>query len=134
MKVDGSWYCGAIRFQAEVEPGSVWICHCLDCQALTGSAFRATILTPVESFVLHGEPKAFVRTTEDGTKKRLHFCETCGSPIFGSAIEKPAYYSLRVGTIRQRANLGAPALQMWCRSALGWAKLEQAPMFQSAPS
>jgi len=33
-------------------------------------------------------------------------------------------YSLRVGTIRQRAELGEPAKQIWCRSALPWAVLD----------
>ena len=43
MKIDGSCHCGAIRYEAEVDPGGVSICHCTDCQKLTGSAFRVTV-------------------------------------------------------------------------------------------
>ena len=42
MKIDGGCHCGNIAYRAEVDPGMVGICHCTDCQTLTGSAFRAT--------------------------------------------------------------------------------------------
>ena len=50
MRVDGQCHCGAITYEAEVEPDTIGICHCLDCQRLTGSAFRANILAPADSF------------------------------------------------------------------------------------
>jgi hypothetical protein len=37
MKINGQCHCGAVRFEAEIDPGQVSICHCTDCQALTGS-------------------------------------------------------------------------------------------------
>jgi len=38
MKIDGHCHCGQITFEAEVDPNSVMICHCTDCQRLSGSA------------------------------------------------------------------------------------------------
>jgi hypothetical protein len=35
LKVDGQCHCGAIAYQAEVDPGAMAICHCEDCQTLT---------------------------------------------------------------------------------------------------
>lgn len=135
MKVDGGCHCGAIRFRAEVTPGTIWLCHCRDCQTLTGSAYRSTILALTETFAVEGEPRCYIRTTEDGFKKRLFFCGDCGSPIYGASVDSdPVYVSLRVGTIRQRADLGPPALQMWCRSALDWATLPGIPKAQAQPS
>src|SRR4029450_12628237 len=40
MKIDRGCHCGKIRYAAEVDPGKVVICHCTDCQTLSGSAFR----------------------------------------------------------------------------------------------
>ena len=124
MKVDGGCHCGAIRFEADVTPGTIGICHCTDCQALTGSAFRAVIPAPAANFVLHGKPTEYVKTAESGTKRRHAFCPSCSTPIYAAAIENTPTYSLRVGTIRQRMELGAPARQIWCRSAMPWSTIE----------
>jgi hypothetical protein len=40
MKVSGRCYCGQISFEAEIQPDKVRVCHCTDCQTLSGSAFR----------------------------------------------------------------------------------------------
>src|SRR5690349_6652200 len=109
MKIDGSCHCGAIRYEAEIDPDKANICHCTDCQALTGSAFRVTIGTREDRFRLTaGDPRTNLNTTADRGAKRLHaFCGDCGSPINETPAEPPAdgsprRYGLRVGTIRQR--------------------------------
>lgn len=121
VKVDGRCHCGNIRYEAEVDPGKVTVCHCTDCQMLTGSAFRANVQAPRESFVLRGgQPRIYIKTAESGTRRAHAFCPECGTPVYSSAISDPPYYSLRVGCLEQRAQL-APARQIWCKSALGWA-------------
>ena len=58
MKVSGRCYCGQISFEAEIEPDKVRVCHCTDCQTLSGSAFRANVPVVEGTFVLQkGEPK-----------------------------------------------------------------------------
>ena len=120
MKVDGGCHCGRIRFEAEVDPEAVGVCHCTDCQNLTGSALRANVQAPAAGFVLHGEPKTYLKTAESGRKRVHAFCPECGTPIYATSVETPTSYSLRIGTLRQRAQLGQPKLQLWTRSALPW--------------
>ena len=43
MKVDGHCHCGEITFEAEVDPDAVNICHCTDCQTLSGTAFASSV-------------------------------------------------------------------------------------------
>lgn len=120
MKIDGHCYCGEIAFEAEVDPATLSICHCTDCQRLTGSAFRMTIATSAAQFVLRrGTPRSFIKTAESGNKRRHAFCGTCGTPIYACAPENPQSYGLRVCTITQRASF-SPQRQIWRRSALGW--------------
>jgi len=119
MKVHGRCHCGRISFEGTVEPEKVNICHCSDCQKLTGSAFRANIQTPAESFVIHGRPKIYIKTADSGTKRAHAFCPDCGTPIYAAAPENTKTYSLRVGTLDERAQL-RPMRQIWCRSALPW--------------
>jgi hypothetical protein len=60
MKVDGRCHCGFITFAAEIVPEKVWLCHCTDCQTLSGSAFRTVAPTQKGAFtLLSGEVKAY---------------------------------------------------------------------------
>ena len=52
MKIDGGCHCGYIAYEAEVDPDKVRICHCTDCQTLSGSAFRTVAFTDPGSFKL----------------------------------------------------------------------------------
>ena len=121
MKIDGGCHCGYITYEAEVDPGKVVICHCTDCQTLSGSAFRTAAPTAEGTFnLLAGELKIYVKTAESGNRRAQAFCPECGTPIYASAVgEGPKVHNIRVGTVRQRAAL-VPKLQIWTRSEQPW--------------
>jgi hypothetical protein len=124
MRVTGGCHCGQITYEAEVNPDTVRVCHCTDCQKLTGTAFRAAIASLPGTFVLNsGTPKIYIKTAESGNRRAHAFCPECGTPIFAAApVPNPSTYGLRVGGIDQRALLAPPARQIWCRSALPWSR------------
>lgn len=120
MQIEGACHCGNITYQAEIDPETVGICHCTDCQRLSGSAFAVYVPARVEDFrLLSGTPKIYVKTAESGNKRAQAFCPECGSRIYAAAVTDPKILNLRVGTVRQRREL-APKAQLWCRSALDW--------------
>ena len=120
MKVEGRCHCGSIRYEAEVDPAKVTICHCTDCQTLSGSPYRASVPAPAATFKLLGaSPKTYIKTAESGTKRCHAFCADCGSPVYSCAVSDPPFYSLRVGCLAQRDQL-PPGKQIWCQSALHW--------------
>jgi hypothetical protein len=120
MKIDGGCHCGHIRYEAEIDPESVTICHCTDCQSLSGSAFRTVVPARKEHFrLLAGAPKVYVKTAESGNPRQQTFCPECGTPIYSAAPVDPQVFSIRAGTVRQRAAL-RPRRQIWSRSALDW--------------
>jgi hypothetical protein len=119
MKIDGGCHCGNITYTAEIDPENVGICHCTDCQTLSGTAFRTSVRAKKEAFSLRGTPKIYVKTAESGAKRAQAFCPECGTPIYSAAPSDPQDFNIRVGTARQRAVL-RPQSQGWCRSALGW--------------
>jgi hypothetical protein len=119
MRIDGACHCGHVSYEAEIDPGKVGVCHCTDCQTLTGSAFSLFVPVPKEAFKLRGQPKIYVKTAESGNRRAQAFCPECGARIYASAEVDPQVFNLRVGTVRQRAAL-APQTQVWCRSALPW--------------
>ena len=58
MDVTGRCHCGAITYRATVDPATVGICHCTDCQMLSGSAYRVSVPAPAATFkILSGKPK-----------------------------------------------------------------------------
>lgn len=121
MKVTGGCHCGKITFEAEIDPDTVGICHCTDCQRLTGTAYRAVVATVPGSFALtSGAPRLYVKTAESGRKRVQAFCPDCGSPLYAANADGPPNLSLRLGAVNERAAL-TPKRQIWCRSALPWA-------------
>jgi hypothetical protein len=121
MHVSGGCHCGAVRYEAEVDPGKVGVCHCSDCQRLSGTAFRVTVPSELGSFrLLNGTPRVYTKTAESGRLREQAFCEKCGSQLYAvSPGAEPRVYSLRVGTVDQRAQL-VPKVQSWARSRLPW--------------
>ena len=129
MRIHGGCHCGYITYEADVDPGAVRICHCTDCQTLTGSAYRVNVQAQKGSFkLLTGKPKHYVKTAESGTKRAHGFCPECATPIYSAPdVPDPDVFGLRVGTIRERAQL-SPKIMGWCRSAQPWAmNLESLP-------
>ena len=119
MKITGGCHCRAITYEAEIDAKMVVICHCTDCQTLSGSAFRVVVPAKREGFKLTGEPKIYVKTGESGRKRTQAFCSDCGTPMYSADVMNPQVFNIRVGTVRQRADL-QPKVQIWCRSALSW--------------
>lgn len=121
MKIDGGCHCGAITYEAEVDPENTGICHCTDCQQLTGTAFRVTVGAPEGHYrITKGAPKVYIKTGSSGDKRAQGFCGECGSHLYATSVgDRPKVYGIRVGTARQREQL-VPRRQSWHRSALPW--------------
>jgi len=121
MKIDGGCHCGYITYEAEADLDKVSICHCTDCQRLSGSAFRTSVPTQSRDFkILSGQPTEYIKTAESGSKRVQGFCAKCGSAIYATAPgDGPKVYNIRVGTARQRDQL-VPKRQIWCRSKQRW--------------
>ena len=60
MKTRGACYCGAIRYEAELDENRIGVCHCRDCQIFSGSAFRMATRVEFDDFTITGgTPKYF---------------------------------------------------------------------------
>ncbi len=121
MKIDGSCHCGEIEYEGELDPSKVGICHCHDCQSLSASAYRTVAVVAGDAFkITKGTPKEYLKVAESGNQRVQAFCGTCGSGIYSADVgDNPFTYAVRVGTIRQRAEL-VPKFELWRESALSW--------------
>lgn len=121
MNIEGGCHCGQIKYRADVDPEKVEICHCTDCQTLSGSAYRTVVPVEADCFELVcGTPKLYAKTAENGTVRLQAFCPECGSPLYSAPPEgEKGYFGIRVGTAKQRNQL-VPKNQFWVRSAQPW--------------
>jgi hypothetical protein len=124
-----------MTYEAAIDPGKVIICHCTDCQVLSSSAFRMVVLAEPGTFrLLTGEPTVYVKTADSGRKRAHAFCPRCGTQMYATppGANPEQHYGLRVGSIRQRAQL-RPSRQLWCQSAFAWIEaIASVPRSESA--
>ena len=119
MQIDGACHCGAVSFTAEVDAGRVMVCHCTDCQVLSGAPFRAVVAAPFASLSVNGQTKSYIKVAQSGNRRAQVFCPECGSPLWATTPENPTSVIIRLGCVRQRAQL-KPTAQIWEHSALPW--------------
>jgi hypothetical protein len=106
MNIEGQCHCGLITYQAEIDPERVSICHCTDCQRLTGSPYRVTVICSDHQIRMTGmAPKVYAKTGDNGRTRFQHFCPECGSPLFTSGEGGLDDWGIRWGSIRQRERL-----------------------------
>lgn len=127
MRIDGQCHCGAIAYAAEVDPGAVYLCHCSDCQAISGGTARWAVPVARAAFrLLRGETAVYVKRSARGTENHQHFCGCCAAPIYAvSPGAGEGVLRLRLGTCRQRGAL-PPRVEYWTGSAQPWALCPEA--------
>ena len=79
----GGCLCRAVRYSIDAEPiaGRQILCHCVDCQKHTGTAFVSGMAFPADSVVITGEMTTYTMPGGSGEPMNRRFCTRCGSPI-----------------------------------------------------
>ena len=119
MQITGQCHCGAISFKATVDPKKVLVCHCTDCQRISGAPFRAVLPTPVEDVTISGTAKHYVKVADSGNRRAQAFCAECGTQLYATEADAPKVLNLRLGCVNERAEL-VPQKQRWGESAIPW--------------
>lgn len=74
--------CGALTAVATGDPMRVSVCHCLDCQRRSGSAFSAQVRFPEDRVTITGDSAMFETVGDSGRWGRFHFCPKCGTTLY----------------------------------------------------
>ena len=121
MKIDGRCHCGHVTFEADADPETTLVCHCTDCQTMSGAPLRAVIMTRPGTFVLlSGKPTEYRKTADSGAVRPQGFCPLCGTALYSTSDgDDPKAYNVRVGALRQRNQL-VPRRQLFVRSQQTW--------------
>ncbi|WP_199198743.1 GFA family protein [Bradyrhizobium sp. MOS002] len=77
---------------------------------VVGLCFSHEYIGRVEQFHrLRGVPKKYIKVADSGAMRIHAFCDHSGAPVYSSGANSPTSYSLRVGALKQRYELGLPA-------------------------
>src|SRR5580693_1935208 len=63
----GGCHCRALRYTLTAPPLGAYVCHCTDCQSLSGAAFAIGVVVPAPAFTLAGSPRLIRRVLGSGT-------------------------------------------------------------------
>lgn len=131
-EVKGSCRCGRVTYSSSADPVFTGICHCATCQKSTGSAFATVVAVPTASLTVTGTTKRFDDTGDTGKPTHRNFCPECGSTITQTADVMEGITMIPVGTLQDPAS-AKPAMQIYCDSALPWAKVADLQGFAKMP-
>jgi hypothetical protein len=93
MHIDGQCHCGRVTYQADIDPERVSICHCTDCQTLTGSPYRVTVILLRQEYP---DDRCAAQDLREGRRQRPH--------------PRPAFLpGLRLAAVHQRRRGKRPA-------------------------
>lgn len=131
----GRCLCGAIRYRLTAEPLTLYACHCADCQALSGSAFRLSMPVLRNTLELvHGRPEEFEYSPLGALPKRGRRCPACSTWLWGQPERIPSVLVLRPSTLEDRSWLD-PVAHIWVRSAQPWVQIPEGTLvFEEQPS
>ncbi|KFK96412.1 hypothetical protein IV04_04780 [Serratia sp. Ag1] len=129
----GGCACGSIRFKITAPLMGVGVCHCTDCQKLSGGAPNYVALAPEASFaVTQGEAKIYSIKGDSGNNVKRAFCPECGTPLWSMPTQAP-FVAVKLGALDNNADL-KPNLHLYVESAAPWHLLhEGVPTFPKMP-
>ena len=109
------------------------MCHCLDCQRRTGSAFSIAAFFTRDRVEITGESGSYERPSASGFPVRFHFCAECGSNVFWLPARMPDRIGVAVGAFAD-PEFPPPAQSVWSRDRHGWIGLPaDMPVFSENP-
>ena len=135
MQINGSCHCGEITFEAEIDENKVLLCHCQDCQKLSGTAFRVVVVSEPNGLTFtRGKTKEYIKVADSGNRRAQGFCQNCGSAIYATSEDtNNRVYGIRAGCIDQRNQL-VPKTQMWFSASVPWlSDIVNIPSFAKVP-
>ena len=133
MTMTGGCLCGQITYAIEGAPIATAVCHCLNCQRQSGSAFSVVMIVPSGALIASGQLKTYLDAGDSGSEIQRRFCPYCGSPILSIMTDAPAVTIVKAGTLHDTGAL-APQFHVWCASAQPWVTIDpQMPQFSGNP-
>jgi hypothetical protein len=117
--------CGQLTVRTTAEPVRISVCHCLACQRRTGSVFGMQARFPEDAVAIEGRSTEYVRTGDEGTTARYHFCPDCGATVFYRMDAIPGVVAIPVGAFAD-PDFPPPRVSVYGERRHRWVRLPDA--------
>lgn len=114
--------CGRLSARCQGEPVRISVCHCLECQKRTGSAFGVQATYPEAAVALAGGASEFTRSGDEGHWVTTSFCPECGSTVWYRIERRPGMISIPVGAFAD-PHFPEPRFSIWEERKHPWVEL-----------
>ena len=116
-------HCSDLELVCVGEPKRVSMCHCIECQRRTGSAFSVAVFFKRSKVqVARGSSQKFERESGSGYSVAFHFCPRCGSNLWWEPARMPDLIGVAVGAFGD-PNFPQPEQSVWTQYKHAWVHL-----------
>ena len=117
--ITGSCFCGAVKYEADAEILGAGLCHCRQCQHITGGTSWPFIVVPSESLKVSGNLQEFTRIGSSGKQVHAGFCPSCSTTLFGRPEVWPHIRTISASTLDHNEKF-EPKMHAWTEDAPEW--------------
>lgn len=132
----GGCFCRTVRYRVTADAAPFVVCHCRDCQFVSGGAPAHILVVPRDAIeLLSGESalSSFASVSDSGHLITRQFCSVCGTPTFEILELEPDIRLVKVGTLDDATGLKVDAT-VWTISAQPWAYIDRSTqLFERNP-
>jgi hypothetical protein len=115
----GGCLCGNVRYVVDAEPLRQILCHCVDCQKHTGTAFMSAIAFATDKVETSGNLSRFTMPGgQSGIPMHRWFCTNCGTPVMVGR-DDTGRRLICAGTLDDKTQF-QPQFSLFCEQAPSW--------------
>jgi hypothetical protein len=114
--------CGQLRATCTGEPGRISVCHCLECQKRSGSAFAFQARWPDTQVTLTGDYTEWTRIGDSGGSATFRFCPQCGATVAYTNEGLPGQIAIAVGAFAD-PNFPRPKFSVYENRKHAWLEI-----------
>lgn len=131
-KIRGACLCGQVRFSLQNQFSAFYLCHCTQCQKITGSAHASNLFTQVDNIDWLSGMELIKRFDDPARDFSKAFCMCCGAGLpfitkSGRALLVPA------GCLTGEPNIAVNNNIFWEERATWYEQALKAPSCQGFP-
>lgn len=117
--------CGQLTLSTDVEPRRVSVCHCLNCQRRSGSAFAVQARFASADVAIQGVSMEYPLAGDEGGIARFHFCPECGATVYYRVDALPDEVAVPVGAFAD-PGFPPPTVSNYGERMHRWLRLDEA--------